>query len=94
MSDVYSYCHLCRSHLLAPFIIQLYAKHRELRESIEKQRVELEEKKRKLEGGDKKKMKVDRDGSVSLFYVSASMDPFPSVPLQVVMSVPIISPLE
>jgi len=33
---------------------ELYAKHRELRESIERQRMELEEKKRRLEGEKKK----------------------------------------
>ena len=39
---------------LTLFSAQLYAKHRELRESIERQRAELEEKKRRLEGGEKK----------------------------------------
>lgn len=45
---------------------ELYARHREMKEALEKQRLELEDKKRRIESG---RPLTPEKGSVSLYFV-------------------------
>jgi septin 7 len=46
---------------------ELYARHKEMKDALDKQRIELEEKKRRIESG--RPPTPDKSGSVSTFWI-------------------------